>query len=526
MKKKLAILLLCFFMASILAGTALGKNDKIDQGNGKRVGQLKFSDTDADWAKDEIDKVAAKGYMKGYEDGKFQPNKPITCLEAIVALMNTLDQKGDIDLEDVDVDQYESLLSKIPNWGKAQVAAALDEGILLESEMKTFNPNQGIKRYEVAIYFYRMTEEGYGDYLNDFVGDIEEQDFDLDGILDDIDEAIESTDDIIDDYDDEADELDLDDFSALLEDLQDILNNLDEDDPDQEDIDEALDAVDNLIDELEAIIDDADEEEFDEDLVEALDEVMGLLEGIQSDLNDYRNGNTNRFGYFFNYFDESQIPMPAKQSVKYMQKLRIMNGDADGNFSPMRVVKRNELAAMLNRLDDNYFNQEDTRIISGILEDADYDNDEEVLTLTIVDEDGDEIDTVEVEEDADIRFDGADIDIDDEIETDGKIRVCINDQDEVLWVRIYSPEEVDEEEEVTEITGTLKSFTLKNGVYKFYIEDEDGEVTVVKADEDTIEYDGDEIDEDTNIESGGTITVTYDEDEEVTLVEIEPPAED
>jgi len=180
-KKKLAILLLCFFMASILAGTALGKNDKIDQGNGKRVGQLKFSDTNTDWAKDEIDTVTAKGYMKGYEDGKFQPNKPITCLEAIVALMNTLDQKGDIDLEEVDVDQYVSLLSKIPAWGKAQVAAALDEGILLESEMKTFNPNQGIKRYEVAIYFYRMTNEGYGDYLDDFVGDIEERDFDLAG---------------------------------------------------------------------------------------------------------------------------------------------------------------------------------------------------------------------------------------------------------------------------------------------------------------------------------------------------------
>jgi len=94
-------------------------------------------------------------------------------------------------------------------------------------------------------------------------------------------------------------------------------------------------------------------------------------------------------------------------------------------------------------------------------------------------------------------------------------------------VRIYSPEEVDEEEEAAEITGTLKSFAFKNGVYKFYIEDEDGEVTLIKVDDETtIEYEGDVIDEDTEIESGGTITVTYDEDEEVTLVEIEPPAED
>lgn len=404
MKKKISILVLCFFMMTIFVGGAVAKNDNSNKGNngfnnGKvdnRGQQTKFNDIDSDWAKDEIDKVAQKGYMKGYGDGKFQPNKPITCLEAIVALMSTLEQEGEISLDDVDVDSNSSLLKKIPDWGQVYVAAALDEGILLESEMKNFNPNQGIKRYQVAVYFARMTESGYGEYIVDFIGDKEEWDFDLDvdSILQVIDEALEDLDEIIEE-------------------------------------------------------EDAEGEEFD-DIVEALDEVLELLKGMKSELKTFTK--TKDVDYFFNFNDEDQIPSAAKQSVKSMQKLQIMFGDTDGKFSPNRVVKRNELAAMLNRLDDNYFCQKDYELIIGILDDIDYDADDKIFTFIIIDEDGDTVDEIDFTDEDRLYFDGKlvsfDEDIDEEkyaaiedIENGGEIKVYINSQDELLWAKIYPPEE-------------------------------------------------------------------------------------
>lgn len=455
MKKKISILVLCFFMMTIFVGGAVAKNDNSNKGNngfnnGKvdnRGQQTKFNDIDSDWAKDEIDKVAQKGYMKGYGDGKFQPNKPITCLEAIVALMSTLEQEGEITLDDVDVDSNSILLKKIPDWGQVYVAAALDEGILLESEMKNFNPNQGIKRYQVAVYFARMTESGYGEYIEDFIGNEEEWDFDLDSILNDTEEAIAIVDEIIDT--EEAEELNLDDFMSMLEELLNYLEDVDEEDIDQDIIDEAIDDIDALINDLKYIIEDAEEEEFD-DIMEELDEVLALLKEIQSDLKDYTKAKN---GYsFFNFNDEDQIPFAAKQSVKSMQKLQIMFGDTDGKFSPMRVVKRNELAAMLNRLDDNYFCQKDYELIIGILDDIDYDADEKIFTFIIVDEEENAVDEIDFTDEDRLYFDGKlvsfDEDIDEEkyaaiedIETGGEIKVCINSQDELLWAKIYPPEE-------------------------------------------------------------------------------------
>ena len=456
MKKKISILVLCFFMMTIFAGGAVAKNDNSSKGN-KQInntsvnhGQwMKFIDIDPDWAKDEIDKAVQKGYMKGYGDGKFQPNKPITCLEAIVALMSTLEQEGEISLDDVDVDSNSSLLKKIPDWGQVYVAAALDEGILLESEMKNFNPNQGIKRYQVAVYFARMTESGYREYIVDFIGDKEEWDFDLDvdSILQVIDEALEDLDEIIEEED--AEELNIDEFISTLEELQVNLEELDEADIDQDVIDEAVEDVDSLISELKGIIEDAEGEEFD-DIVEALDEVLELLKGMKSELKTFTK--TKDVDYFFNFNDEDQIPSAAKQSVKSMQKLQIMFGDTDGKFSPNRVVKRNELAAMLNRLDDNYFCQKDYELIIGILDDIDYDADDKIFTFIIIDEDGDTVDEIDFTDEDRLYFDGKlvsfDEDIDEEkyaaiedIETGGEIKVYINSQDELLWAKIYPPEE-------------------------------------------------------------------------------------
>jgi tetratricopeptide (TPR) repeat protein len=443
-------------MLTIFAGGAAAKNNNPNKGPNKvknqftenRGQQVKFVDINFDWAKDEINKAALKGYMKGYGDGKFQPNKPITCLEAIVALISTLEQEGEIDLDDVDSDINKGLLKKIPDWGKVYVAAAIDEGILLESEMKTFNPNQGIKRYQVAVYFARMAENGYGDYIDDLIGDDKEADFDLESAIGDLEEAIAIIDDLIDT--DEAEDLNLDEFLNILEDFLEDLEDLDEESMDQKLIDEFIDEVEDLMDELDDINEDAKEEEYD-DIVTELKKAIKLLKKVESSLNEYSEPRDQEK---FRFKDKDQIPLQARESIKLMQKLCVMFGDTDGKFSPMRVVKRNEIAAMLNRLDDNYFckKKDNYDQVAGILDDIDYDADKKIFTLIIIDEKEDFVDEIEFTDEDRLYYDGKRVNFRqnfdedqyaaiEDIKTGGKIKVCLDDQDQVVWVKIYSPEE-------------------------------------------------------------------------------------
>ncbi len=483
MKKKISIIVLCFFILTIFTGGAAAKKNDPPKGYGymKNFASEKmkplpgFIDIDGDWARDEINKAAQKGFMKGYGDGKFQPNKPITCLETIVALMGTLEQEGAIDLDEFDVDSYDSLLGKIPGWGKVYVAAAIDEGILLEIEMDGFNPNQGIKRYQAAIYFARLTENGYGEYFEGIVEDVSDvDDIDLDEILEEIEAAIDELDEVIDEYEDKYLDEDedenkdiykykhkgkdkqnkkdkgeltedvyeqLNDFGTTLKEFKDQLEELEEEALGRKEIGLINNELGSLMTELKNIM-------KDEEMSEELDEVMKRLNEIKSELSENKVQNKN----LFQYFDENQIPCDGIKAVKWVQKLRIMMGDADGRFSPMRVVKRNELAAMLNRLDDNYFCQQDGELIKGILDDLDYDEDHKIFIMSIIDEDGNTVDEIEFTDEDKLFYDGElvifdDDDIDEDeaaledIETGGKIKIYLNNQGELVWTKIYPPEE-------------------------------------------------------------------------------------
>jgi hypothetical protein len=482
-KKKISIIVLCFFILTIFTGGAAAKKNDPPKGYGymKNFASEKmkplpgFIDIDGDWARDEINKAAQKGFMKGYGDGKFQPNKPITCLETIVALMGTLEQEGAIDLDEFDVDSYDSLLGKIPGWGKVYVAAAIDEGILLEIEMDGFNPNQGIKRYQAAIYFARLTENGYGEYFEGIVEDVSDvDDIDLDEILEEIEAAIDELDEVIDEYEDKYLDEDedenkdiykykhkgkdkqnkkdkgeltedvyeqLNDFGTTLKEFKDQLEELEEEALGRKEIGLINNELGSLMTELKNIM-------KDEEMSEELDEVMKRLNEIKSELSENKVQNKN----LFQYFDENQIPCDGIKAVKWVQKLRIMMGDADGRFSPMRVVKRNELAAMLNRLDDNYFCQQDGELIKGILDDLDYDEDHKIFIMSIIDEDGNTVDEIEFTDEDKLFYDGElvifdDDDIDEDeaaledIETGGKIKIYLNNQGELVWTKIYPPEE-------------------------------------------------------------------------------------
>ena len=53
-------------------------------------GDNKFNDTDSHWAKEAINNVAMTGWINGYEDGSFGPEKYITRAEAVTIINRLL----------------------------------------------------------------------------------------------------------------------------------------------------------------------------------------------------------------------------------------------------------------------------------------------------------------------------------------------------------------------------------------------------------------------------------------------------
>ncbi len=318
MKKRIAVLTLCVFMIILFTGFAVAQNDNNSFGqqkaaNAQGKGQAKkLADIEGDWAEQDIEEVASKGFIKGYEDGTFQPNKPVTCLETIIILVRAAGLEDEAE-DYVMTEEEQLLLKKIPDWGKAYVAIALQEGILDESEIKTFNPNQGARRYQVCIY------------------------------------------------------------------MQNVLDNF------------------NL---------DGDDEEFME-----------------------------------NFIDGDSFPLKARNAIRNMARLGVVNGYPNGSFEPNRVVKRNELARMINCLDRNCIQRVETRILTGTLDRVDFDGD--VLYLEVIDNEDQEWNfAVFEDDDIDIYYDGEKLDFDDLdiIEAGQGVRIRLDNNEDPIWIKISLPD--------------------------------------------------------------------------------------
>ncbi len=410
MKKQVAVLTLCLFMISIFAGTALAKNDKDNFGQLKLQNQLKWqfkhlTDIDDDWAQSDIEEALLKGFVKGYEDGTYQPNKPVTCLEVIVMLVRAAGLEDEVEGYNL-TDDEEELLYKILEWAKAYVAVALEEGILSEEEIKTFNPNQGAKRYQICVYMQNILDE-----------------FDLD----------------------------------------------------------------------------EDDEEFMADFI-----------------------------------DDNLIPFKARHSVRLMARFGVVKGYPDGSFGPNRVVKRNEVAKMLNYLDDICLKNSENSYIKGTLEDIDFDDD--TLTLDVEATDGEDW-TFDIDEDDEVKiyYNGKlmafDEDLEEDIETGGIIRVYVDGDDNPLLIKIYSPDE-DLDSEIEILVGTLDDidYDVDEDILTLEAVDEDFDLEIYETDDVDIYYDGDKVDFDEDLEddidTGGIIIALLNEDEDLEWVRIYSPDAD
>ena len=116
--------------------------------NQSTVGAPQFKDVKAgDWYKTAVDIMARQGVIKGYEDGTFRPNQPITRREfAAIAARYA----GNIDA-------WKTFRDVLPtDWAYTLINRVAGAGWINGYEDGTFRPNNNITRAEVVAIVNRM----------------------------------------------------------------------------------------------------------------------------------------------------------------------------------------------------------------------------------------------------------------------------------------------------------------------------------------------------------------------------------
>lgn len=143
----LSIGALCFM--SILGGSFSGKSE-VSKAAGKSSVVL-FNDLRGHWSEYAVRKAAALGWVKGYPSGKFLPDRELTLLEAVVALINC---RGEQVMASDSPNRGGSLI-KVP-WGQQYFDFAVSNQLVSEEVLKNFSPDLVASRAEVAMMICRL----------------------------------------------------------------------------------------------------------------------------------------------------------------------------------------------------------------------------------------------------------------------------------------------------------------------------------------------------------------------------------
>lgn len=151
MKRKILVCLLAFFMAfGYMNGAPCAAANQ------------SFPDVGNHWAKDYIKQLTGLGYMAGYPNGTFQPDKIMTRAEFTTALVSCMGITHNDKLSSYFRDTSGS-------WAIASINAAVDSGILIPDEYSTgLGPDGGIKRSEACAMLVRALGKSAGTGLPSF----------------------------------------------------------------------------------------------------------------------------------------------------------------------------------------------------------------------------------------------------------------------------------------------------------------------------------------------------------------------
>jgi len=118
-------------------------------------GNTTFTDVASDyWAATAIQKAYTTGFMSGYSATTFRPNENISRVQILVSLANGL---GYSPTKSTDLTlQVYSDASTIPTYARNSVAAATENRMVVNyPNLKILNPNQTATRAEVAAFIYQ-----------------------------------------------------------------------------------------------------------------------------------------------------------------------------------------------------------------------------------------------------------------------------------------------------------------------------------------------------------------------------------
>ncbi|NLK52964.1 MAG: S-layer homology domain-containing protein [Syntrophomonadaceae bacterium] len=110
---------------------------------------LTFSDIKGHWAETQIQRLAQSGYVKGYVDKTFKPDRSMTRAEFICLLLNGQGVTPAVTAS-------RSFSDTVNHWAGAHIEEAVKRGIIVPNEFTNgFKPDVPIKRSEVAAAIVR-----------------------------------------------------------------------------------------------------------------------------------------------------------------------------------------------------------------------------------------------------------------------------------------------------------------------------------------------------------------------------------
>ena len=128
---------LCLCFTLVFPATALGAKE--------------FSDTKGHWAISYIQDLADQGYINGYPDGTFKPDRTMTKAEFTTALIGSLG----ITPSEPTKNSYPDTKS---HWARKYIEEAVARGILVPSESTQLGPDQNILRSQAAAMIVRALQ--------------------------------------------------------------------------------------------------------------------------------------------------------------------------------------------------------------------------------------------------------------------------------------------------------------------------------------------------------------------------------
>ena len=134
-KKLLSMLILCSMILALISPPVASYG-------------ASFSDTRGHWAESYIEQAVAHGFVRGYADGTFLPDNPVTRAEFTAMVNRALGNNATANVTFTDVPHYE--------WFFDDVSRAFAAAYVGGYEDNTFRPNNTITRQEAAVMISRI----------------------------------------------------------------------------------------------------------------------------------------------------------------------------------------------------------------------------------------------------------------------------------------------------------------------------------------------------------------------------------